>query len=671
MSTQPVSLPLASGFIWQKQYIAPGVLEFVSNHNVHCLGRFKWKHFECITDIQQANLRKRFNKSNVNELKGYASLRESDKARVDLLLGIDRPREDADVRRKSSAREKATDPGASHFSSWEIMQQHLDQYHDAWWRKSWSEAEHSLKAATELYDGDCPPQWCAWRMQIATAQSDWDEAVALAEEAEDLHPDSADVYVASALVALVNDRLPASLQSLQSALLIDPEDSSARVLLQRVNSIDQAAREGDRLYSIAEPSLASEKYTEALDVLGCVDHEGQGGYLRVVLLGNRAASFTQMKRFDLARNDCEAALCVQNHSWRLEILDKLARCHIALGDPTAAIQQAQVALKLDPLNSSILALESTAKTMQIDLERSQDAWATKNWLEARSALERVILECTGGYPLEWRVFKVEIEIATRNWETAISTAKAAAELHPSSPHGFAVLGLVLMLNNQLASCIAPLLSALRLDPLHAFATGTLRRAQEVEKTKALGDQAFQAGEYDEAVSKYTETLAIIGTDGEDGGGGYLRAVMLTSRATALQKLEKHVSALADILDSLELNPSSYEALCTHARIRMDQGYYEEAISIYTNARNIWLCREQNQADGQAIAQELGWAEDALEMSQSKDYYGILGIPRDATKAEIEKGYRNMNLMFHPDVGGNPEHFKFVSEAYSALASSCI
>ncbi|KAG9020841.1 hypothetical protein FRB95_003432 [Tulasnella sp. JGI-2019a] len=90
------------------------------------------------------------------------------------------------------------------------------------------------------------------------------------------------------------------------------------------------------------------------------------------------------------------------------------------------------------------------------------------------------------------------------------------------------------------------------------------------------------------------------------------------------QLEKHVSALTNILDSLELNPSSYEALCTHARIRMDQGYYEEAITIYTNAQNMWLCGEQNPADGQAIAQELGWAEDALGMSQCKDYYGILG-----------------------------------------------
>ncbi|KAG9020839.1 hypothetical protein FRB95_003430 [Tulasnella sp. JGI-2019a] len=252
----------------QKTYIVPPALQIAATVKVP-KGRPNWKHFECITNVQETKLRSHFNISNVNQLAGYAQLKKADKARVDLLLGIDRAHEDADVGRKSSARGKATDPSASHLPSqrsWEIIQQHLDQCHDAWWRKNWLEAEHSLKEAMVLYNRGCPPQWCAWRMQIATAQSDWDRAVAIAKKAEDRHPDSADVYVASALVALITDRLPESLQSLRFALRIDPEDSSARVLLQRVNSIDQATQEGDRLSSIAEPSSASEKYTEALDV---------------------------------------------------------------------------------------------------------------------------------------------------------------------------------------------------------------------------------------------------------------------------------------------------------------------------------------------------------------------------------------------------------------------
>ncbi|KAG9022314.1 hypothetical protein FRB95_000358 [Tulasnella sp. JGI-2019a] len=169
-----------------------------------------------------------------------------------------------------------------------------------------------------------------------------------------------------------------------------------------------------------------------------------------------------MRRFDLARADSEAALSIPNHPWKLEVMGKLARCHIALGDPTAALQQTQEALKLNPLDNSILAAASIAERVRIDFQLSRDAWARKDWLEAKNTLARVIAECIGVYSLEWRICEVEVEIATRNWEAAISKAETTTELHPSSPNAFATLGLALILSNKLALCTAALQSAVRL-----------------------------------------------------------------------------------------------------------------------------------------------------------------------------------------------------------------
>ena len=53
----------------------------------------------------------------------------------------------------------------------------------------------------------------------------------------------------------------------------------------------------------------------------------------------------------------------------------------------------------------------------------------------------------------------------------------------------------------------------------------------------------------------------------------------------------------------------------------------------------------------------------------KDYYAILGIPRDAGEDEIKRAYRRLARKYHPDVSraANAEaRFKEVVEAYEVL-----
>ncbi|MBM9509199.1 DnaJ C-terminal domain-containing protein [Actinacidiphila acididurans] len=53
-----------------------------------------------------------------------------------------------------------------------------------------------------------------------------------------------------------------------------------------------------------------------------------------------------------------------------------------------------------------------------------------------------------------------------------------------------------------------------------------------------------------------------------------------------------------------------------------------------------------------------------------DYYEVLGIPRTADAAEIQRAFRTLARRYHPDVNRDPaaeERFKQINEAYSVLS----
>ncbi len=58
------------------------------------------------------------------------------------------------------------------------------------------------------------------------------------------------------------------------------------------------------------------------------------------------------------------------------------------------------------------------------------------------------------------------------------------------------------------------------------------------------------------------------------------------------------------------------------------------------------------------------------MAEKKNYYEILGVPKDASKDAIKDAYRKLALQYHPDRNKSPgaeEKFKEISEAYAVLS----
>ncbi|KAF4723908.1 DnaJ (Hsp40), sub A, member 4 [Perkinsus olseni] len=52
---------------------------------------------------------------------------------------------------------------------------------------------------------------------------------------------------------------------------------------------------------------------------------------------------------------------------------------------------------------------------------------------------------------------------------------------------------------------------------------------------------------------------------------------------------------------------------------------------------------------------------------TQKFYDVLGVKKDASKADIKKAYRKLALKEHPDKGGDPEKFKELTRAYEVLS----
>ena len=58
------------------------------------------------------------------------------------------------------------------------------------------------------------------------------------------------------------------------------------------------------------------------------------------------------------------------------------------------------------------------------------------------------------------------------------------------------------------------------------------------------------------------------------------------------------------------------------------------------------------------------------MAEKRDYYEVLGVPREASKDQIKDSYRKLAMQYHPDRNKAPEaeeKFKEISEAYAVLS----
>ncbi|EJD00714.1 TPR-like protein [Fomitiporia mediterranea MF3/22] len=112
----------------------------------------------------------------------------------------------------------------------------------------------------------------------------------------------------------------------------------------------------------------------------------------------------------------------------------------------------------------------------------------------------------------------------------------------------------------------------------------------------------------------------------------------------------------------EGNAEDIDGLVGRAEMMMVNEKWEEAVRTFEKAF------ELSGRSNQDIMKRLQKAQRLLKQSRQKDYYKVLGVPRDADERTIKKAYRKAAKTAHPDKGGSEDKMAAVNEAYEVLSN---
>ena len=83
-------------------------------------------------------------------------------------------------------------------------------------------------------------------------------------------------------------------------------------------------------------------------------------------------------------------------------------------------------LFMEPNNTTGVQLREKVQVLESHLDTFEDARKKKDWALARLALDKClqVTEGEGGeIPTNWKIWKAELEVCRRNWDSASAAAK--------------------------------------------------------------------------------------------------------------------------------------------------------------------------------------------------------------------------------------------------------
>jgi len=424
----------------------------------------------------------------------------------------------------------------------------------------------------------------------------------------------------------------------------------------------QHKENGNSYYKQKDYRTAIAHYTLAIETAKQQDVDRLDPDVLATYYSNRAASNTMILNYEDAIADCDAAITLVPSNVKAYI--RKAKALLSLGKLEESVAVANRASIFDSNNSTLVELKQDIERLENRvtlakklLNPDENVSVSGSSLfppfpvptkrDAQQSLHQLNLVQTScpaikSILLDKAHALLILDRTSEAYSLLTSLLRSGSIGQSSKLYLYRAYALYKMGN--LDDATKHLKQILSMDPDNKAAFGFHKILRGIGKKKEEADGYYKARDFDKAQEAYSEALDM------EGCLGNYRAKLYFNRACVYANLRQHEKVIKDCTEAIKLDGEYIKAILRRAGSYLIIGGETECNKALQDYELVYDLAEKggNEEQMRDMKKKIQEAQVQLKRSKQKDFYKILGVPRDASDAEVKKGYRKLALKWHPD-----------------------
>lgn len=421
-----------------------------------------------------------------------------------------------------------------------------------------------------------------------------------------------------------------------------------------VSADDHQKLSPGKLRALGEEAMSERRFTDAVDFYSkAIEYEPENAVNWQKLF----RVHSRMRHYSHALKDITAACEIdpENDEYRTQ----KAKLLVSLGMCAQAIEEYKN-VKDETYESRMTLLQDRDKADLCDtqIQAATQAYAQEDWMNAIKHFSDALMHMEQAP--DYLFMKAQAEYNQEDYYGTISDTAKILKTHSKHIEAYQLRGEAYFRLAEHDVAVTHFRQGLQLDPEHKGCKAGHKAVKALQKKEKRAHAAIAEGKKKEAIDHLWSAM-----NSDLTHLAFLRPTLLLVVQLHID-LGEYDQAIIEAKKHVE-NEESVEGLHALGDAQLGAGLFQDAVNTYRKATQFEPNENQMESE-----EKLNKAEVALKQSKEKNYYKILGVPRNADQKAIKKAYRDLALKWHPDKNADNREeaekmFQDIGEANEVLS----